>query len=131
MLHHDNPHHGSQSVCLQYYATIMFLWVSMLLPLSSFADIYRCVNEKGIVVYSDQPCGDNAAVAFKESGMSVDDAISRKVIHMTALRDRLSLFESDVERHAKTIGGCILPDIRLHEVRMNHIGKNAFNRDWN
>ena len=50
---------------------------------------------------------------------------------MTAFRDRLSLFEPDIEEHAKTIGECILPDQRLHEVRMNHIGKNAYNKDWN
>lgn len=86
------------------------LLILILLSSLSYADIYKCTSDSGVVTYSDEPCGKNAVHAFDEYVMSIDDAASRDII--TPSTDRSYKYDiiSAMIPHAKRIAYCIFPD---------------------
>jgi hypothetical protein len=101
---------------------VLWVLVLMLLPSLAMADIFRCVSDDGGVRFSDAPCGDNAAVAFGEYKLSVDDAAGRDILKPLSDRSRLQDIERDMEAHAKLLGSSMVPNQMLNYVFKDKAG---------
>ncbi len=56
---------------------VFYVLAMMIMAITAFADIYKCVSDDGVVKYSDEPCGKQTEFLFRESNSkwSLDDAI--------------------------------------------------------
>jgi len=75
-----------------------------------YAEIFKCISEDGVSIFSDQPCGNNSKVLFQDdSNLTIDAAIgngspfSKSVVYSNSM-------ETDIKFHAKRIGQRIFPD---------------------
>ncbi len=103
----------------------------MLLPSFSFANIYRCGSDSGVVTYSDVPCGNNAVVAFEKHVVGVEEAARRNVIQPNTNRGRYDDLEKDILAHAQEVGSCIFPDKKLNSFSIVKGGKPDNVIEWN
>ncbi len=74
------------------------------------AEIFKCTSEDGVSIFSDQPCGNNSKVLFKDdSNLTIDAAIGNgsPFSNSVVFSDSMS---ADIKYHAKRIGQCIFPD---------------------
>lgn len=106
------------------------LLILLLLPSFSLANIYRCVSDSGVVTYSDEPCGNNAVVAFEAHKMGVEGAAGKDVIRPNTNRASYEELEKDIIDHAKRIGTCILPDKKINGYSIVKGSKTYDVIDW-
>lgn len=97
--------------------------VIVLLPVSLFADIYRCVSDNGTVTYSDQPCGKNAEIFHPEYEMSVDDAARRDILKPATDHASIWYVEKDIKDHARHIADVIIPNQQFHDIYITRKGR--------
>jgi hypothetical protein len=107
------------------------LMVIMLMIGPSLADIYKCVSDDGVVTFSDEPCGQNAEVAFEKYIIRVDDAIGLDIIGPFTNRAYMQSIRPDIESHAKKIGSCILPRANPTLLFVDRAGGRHYNKDIN
>ena len=46
---------------------VFYLVGMMLITITAFADVYKCVSDDGVIKFSDAPCGKNAEIIFRDS----------------------------------------------------------------
>ena len=56
---------------------VFYVLAMMIMAITAFADIYKCVSDDGVVKYSDEPCGKQTEVILRTSNSkgSLDDAM--------------------------------------------------------
>ena len=89
----------------------MFYLLAMLLVAEpSFANIYKCVSDDGVVTFSDQPCSTKAEVFINTPpAVSIDDVINQ-ASPFAELYVESNTIDEALVAHAKKIGKSILPD---------------------
>ena len=108
---------------------ILGLLVVTLFPGPSSAAVFKCIAEDGVVTFSDKPCGQNAAIAFPEYVMSVDDAAALDIVGPFTNRKDIHSLRRDIEAHAAKIGSCILPHETRNFLFADRAGGHPYNRD--
>ncbi len=84
---------------------------------SSYAEVYKCTDNNGIVKFSDQPCGKNSKVLFStERGIKdIEDSL----IHFSAkvpvgdLSKMNGIRAYEIKNHARYMGSLIFPEFSL------------------
>jgi hypothetical protein len=111
-------------------ASCLLAFILLIKP--SFADIFKCVSDDGVVTFSDEPCGKNAEITFQKYTMSVDDAINLGPIKTFTDRTYVRGIRPDLEAHAKIIGSCILPNAKRNYLFVDRAGGQYYNPkiDW-
>jgi hypothetical protein len=90
--------------------SVFYLIVMILLAETSFANIYKCVSDNGVVTFSDEPCSKEAEVFINTPPvLSIDEGISL-ASPFTQLIIESNTINEDLVTHAKKIGKCILPE---------------------
>ena len=100
--------------------TLTCLVMLMTMTAIASAEIYKCVNEDGVVKFSDQPCGRQAEVVIAKTNLSVDEAIGNGGPYPEPVKDS-AVMNQDIMVHAKTVGASIFPDMYLES---NDIGED-------
>ena len=92
-----------------------YLLGMMLITITAFADIYKCVSDDGVVTFSDVPCGKNAKFAFRDSNSAgsgtIDDFIG--VVHPGPYNKNfysVDSLSSDLKPQAINLGRRIFPN---------------------
>jgi hypothetical protein len=93
----------------------------MLVAETSFANIYKCISDNGVVTFSDQPCGDQAAIVFHDTNLSVDEAIGNASPYTQPVTYSSDI-DTDVILHARKIGRSILPyeNLTSYDISTEH-----------
>lgn len=92
-------------------ALLMFMLAIIFIPACTFADIYKCVSDDGIVKFSDQPCGENSEKMVKTPSIDELIAQARPYKQPFADPDRIT---SDLIACSRKIADGILPDQHYH-----------------
>ena len=81
----------------------------MFIAIFSFADIYKCVSDDGVVTFSDQPCSQKAEVLYDEEELVLDEIVDSGAPFSKLAMDASTVNE-ELLAHAKKMGKCLLPD---------------------
>ena len=73
------------------------------------ADVYKCVSEKGVTTYSDQPCAPDAQAAYKDARVSFDEVIGNASPYPELPVPSSRVHTDDIVSHATKIGKAVLP----------------------
>ena len=105
-----------RSILLCVFALLVFGKVA-------FADIFKCVSEDGVVTFSDQPCGEKAALVIHDKKLSVDEAIGNASPYPEPVIYSSNI-DTDVLLHARKIGKSIFPNdmLKSHDLTTEHTG---------
>ena len=85
-----------------------YLVVFVTIAPGASAEIYKCVNDDGVVKFSDQPCGRQAEVFISKTDLSVDEAVGNGGPYPEPVKNS-AVMNQDIMVHAKTVGASIFP----------------------
>jgi hypothetical protein len=91
---------------------VFYVFATMMITAIASADVYKCVSDDGVVTFSDQPCGEEAALVFQDTNLSVDEAIGNASPYTQPVPYSGDI-DKDVLLHARKIGRSILPNENL------------------
>lgn len=81
------------------------------------ADIYKCVSEDGTVKFSDEPCSNNAQVAFEtEDSKTFDEIIGQGYPYPDMPLAPELITTGGIVAHAKKIAACIIPNEYIYAI---------------
>jgi hypothetical protein len=100
---------------------VLYVFAAMIIVTIVYADVYKCVSDDGVVTFSDQPCGEKAALVFHNSKLSVDEAIGNASLYTQPVTYSSDI-DTDVLLHARKIGKSILPNdiLKSYDVSTEH-----------
>jgi hypothetical protein len=81
----------------------------MLILTTAFADIYKCLSDDGVAIFSDVPCGKDAQLIYDQPMTSVDEALGVEINPFVKPYTSATYGEY-ITNESKRIGRCILPD---------------------
>jgi hypothetical protein len=88
-----------------------YFFAMMLIAVTAFADVYKCVSEDGVVTFSDEPCGKKAEITIHS--LSLDDLIGLASPFTQSIMDSNSI-SNDLLSHSRKLGKSILPKERYY-----------------
>ncbi len=91
-------------------STMLFLLVFLFLTPIVSADIYKCISDNGVAIFSDEPCGDNSKRIFNTVNQTFDDVIGNGSPYDEQPVDSKKVFKEDFVEHAKKIWRFIMPN---------------------
>jgi hypothetical protein len=81
----------------------------MLMVTTTFADIYKCLSDDGVAIFSDAPCGNDAALIYDQPQTGVDEALGVE-INPFVKPYTSETYGDYITNQSKRIGRVILPD---------------------